>query len=390
MEPVMSLEALIDRARSAFRGAFDAEAQVIVGAPGRVNLIGEHTDYNDGFVLPMAIDRTTILAARSRPHSTARIRADGFEGVAVLDLRQPILKGEPPWSNYVRGALAYSREAGLELPGFDAVIVSDLPTGAGLSSSAALEVATATLAEALTGRRLDPVAKALLAQRAEHEYAGMPCGIMDQFISAMGQAGHALLIDCRSHATRQVALDDPDLAVLIIDSRVKHALVDGAYAERRQSCEQAAAVLGVRALRDASLADLEAARSRLDATAFRRARHVITENDRTTRAADCAEARDWSAFGRLMLESHASMRDDFEITTPELDRLVELMMDLGEEDAYGSRMTGGGFGGCTVSLVHAKRAESLAQEIAEAYLKAFDTECRWFVCTPSEGGRVLS
>ncbi|MEQ9460325.1 MAG: galactokinase [Phycisphaeraceae bacterium] len=380
---------LAQQALAAFRAAYSAEAEVVAAAPGRVNLIGEHTDYNDGFVLPMAIDRRTVLAARRQSDSVARIRAEGFEGEAVIDLTQPIARGMPDWSNYVRGTLAFSLEAGLDVPGFDAVIVSDVPTGAGLSSSAALEVATATLAEALAGRQLDPVQKALLCQRAEHEFAGMPCGLMDQFISAMGQEGHALLIDCRTHVTRQVALDDEDLAVLIIDSRVKHALVDGAYAQRRAACEKAAEALGVRALRDAGLAVLQAHRDRLDEITFRRARHVITENDRTLRAADLAQSHDWTGFGRLMLESHASMRDDFKITTAELDRLVDLLMSLGGSNAYGSRMTGGGFGGCTVSLVRSDAANDLAGEVAAAYQQAFGVEPRWFVTTPSAGGRVI-
>ncbi|WP_428386666.1 galactokinase [Mucisphaera sp.] len=380
---------LAAKASAAFRNTFAAAPAVIAAAPGRVNLIGEHTDYNDGFVLPMAIGRHTCIVANPNSSNTAVIHADGFPGIATIDLDQPITPGEPSWSNYVRGVLSLMIERAIDIPGFDAIITSNVPTGAGLSSSAALEVATATLVEALTNHPIDPVEKALLCQQAEHTFAGMPCGIMDQFISTMGQADHALLIDCRSHTTRQVKLDDPDLAVLIIDSKAKHALVDGEYAQRRQACEQAAKALNVDALRDATMNDLDQAKNRLDETTFRRARHVITENQRTRAAADLADKNDWASFGQLMLQSHASMRDDFEITTPELDRLVELATACGPEHVHGSRMTGGGFGGATVSLVKADTATETAQRITDQYLAETGIQTKGFITQPSDGGQIL-
>ncbi|QDU72236.1 galactokinase [Mucisphaera calidilacus] len=384
------LEKLHQTAVNEFQQAFGNTPTCVASAPGRVNLIGEHTDYNDGFVLPMAIDRSTILAARPRNDSTIRIRDAFYDGEASIDLSQPVTTGEPKWSNYIRGVIAGMQQTDIPVKAFDAIIASDVPGGAGLSSSAALEVATATLLEGLAQLKLNPVDKALLCQKAEHDFAGMPCGIMDQFISAMGQRGNALLIDCRSHETRQVALDDPDVAILIIDSRVKHALVDGEYAQRRASCEQAAQALGIKALRDATMADLDARSTNLDTTTYQRARHVITENDRTVRAADAADQHDWNKFGQLMLKSHDSMRDDFTITTPEIDRLVELAVEIGADDVYGSRMTGGGFGGSTVTLIKAQNASTIADQILDAYQQTFNIEARWFITTPSPGGQLLN
>ncbi|MEM6750784.1 MAG: galactokinase, partial [Planctomycetota bacterium] len=334
-------------AETAFADAYGRAATVVVSAPGRVNLIGEHTDYNDGFVLPMAIDRKTVIAAAPRDDGRVRVRSTGVDGELDLDLGQPLTRGEPSWSNYVRGPLALAAEQGWNPPGFDAMLHSTVPAGGGLSSSASLEVATLTLIEALTGRAMDPVDRALIAQKAEHEFAGVPCGIMDQFASSLGRAGHALCIDCRDRTARHVPLDDPGVAVLIINSNVKHQLTGGEYAERRAQCEAAAKALGVPALRDAGAAMLKAARGDLDPVVFQRARHVIDENQRTLDCVRALGARDYPAVGDLMFASHASLRDDFAVSTPELDKLVALAEAERDAGVIGSRMTGGGFGGCT-------------------------------------------
>jgi galactokinase len=256
------------------------------------------------------------------------------------------------------------------LPAFQAVIHSAVPSGGGLSSSAALEVATATLVEAITGTQFPPADKALLCQRAEHEYAGVPCGIMDQFASVMCQADCLMLLDCRSQQVEQIPLADPGVTVLVINSNVKHELTGGEYAERRAQCEAAAEKLGVPTLRDATLEMLAARQAALSEVEFRRARHVITEIDRTTRAAAAIKSGDWPLAGNLMYQSHDSLRDDFEVSCPELDLLVELARETGPvRGMIGSRMTGGGFGGCTVSLVETSRVEEIAERLASNYEK---------------------
>ena len=293
-------------------------------------------------------------------------------------------------ANYPKGVIAGFVARGANVGGFDALLASTVPSGGGLSSSASLEVSTATLLEQLTQHTLPPVDKALLAQQAEHDFAHVPCGIMDQFISAMGRAGHALLIDCRSYETRAVPLADPDVSVLIINSNVKHALVDGEYRRRREQCEKAAAVLGVKALRDATLATLDAKKNDMDETTFKRARHVITENDRTVAAADAMQAGQWNAMGRLMLESHASMAADYEITVKEIDLLVDLAKQhIPAGDVYGSRMTGGGFGGCTVTLVKTAAVDKVRNVILENYRTQTGIDAVAFATRPAAGADVI-
>ncbi|MEM7576689.1 MAG: galactokinase [Planctomycetota bacterium] len=379
------------RAADAFARHFGARPTHAAAAPGRVNLIGEHTDYNDGYVLPMAIDRQTVAVAKPRDDDKIRLRSTGIDGQATLDLSQPVtpLPGDNPlsWTNYLRGPIQLAKDEGLNFRGFDCVVDSTVPAGGGLSSSASLEVAMLTLLESLSATTLNPVRKALIAQQAEHEFAGMPCGIMDQFISTMGKPGHALLIDCRDHSTRDVPLDDPDLAVLIINSKVKHELTGGEYAERREQCEAAANALNVKALRDATLETLNSEKSKLEDVTFRRAHHVIGENQRTLDCADALVNRNYEAVGQLMFASHNSLRDDFEVSTPELDLLVELASAL--PGVIGSRMTGGGFGGCTVSLVKRDAADRLATEITKRYRAQTGVTPDAFVTTPSAGARIL-
>ena len=272
---------------------------------------------------------------------------------SAIDLSQPV-KPAPKgtWSNYPVGVIAGFLARGAKLGGFDALIHSTVPLGGGLSSSAALEVATATLLEAITGQKLDPVDKALLCQKAEHDYAGMPCGIMDQFISVMGKQDHLLLLDCRSRKPELVPMTDPSMALLIINTNVKHELTGGEYAKRRAQCEQAAKALGVASLRDADAEMLERARGKMDEVVYRRARHVIGEIERTLHAAEGVRASNWPTVGQLMYASHNSLRDDYEVSCPELDAVVDIALDIGPKGGVsGCRMTGGGFGGCAVALV---------------------------------------
>ncbi|KAK2528466.1 Galk1 [Columba guinea] len=357
-------------------------------APGRVNLIGEHTDYNCGFVLPMALQLGTVLVGSPTKDGTISIittSADADEPRRVEfpapSQSSPLSPGQPRWANYVKGVIQHYK--GGPVPGFSAVIASDIPLGGGLSSSAALEVATYTFLQQLCPDDSDLVAKALLCQKAEHTFANMPCGIMDQFISVMGKEGHALLIDCRSLETVLVPLTDASLAVLITNSNVRHTLTGSEYPTRRRQCEEAAAALGKESLRDATMAELEAAKSRLGEEVYRRARHVISEIARTEQAAQALKNRDYKTFGKLMVGSHNSLRDDYEVSCPELDELVAAALEV--KGVYGSRMTGGGFGGCTVTLLEAEAAEEAQRHIQEKYSRT----ATFYLTKPSEGAKAL-
>ncbi len=389
-----SEDRLVQEAVDLFHKRFSRDPRWVVAAPGRVNLIGEHTDYNAGFVLPMAIERRVVIAADRPAASSLDGRACVFssaEGAsASLAVDGDIHPGEVHWSNYVQGVVAGCLKAGLKPGPFEAVVHSDVPLGGGLSSSAALEVATATLVETITGRSLEPVVKALLCQKAEHEYAGMPCGIMDQFISVMGQADHLMLLDCRSREARMVPLDDPTVTVLITNSNVKHELTGSEYPQRRAACEQAARILGVDALRDASMEMLEDARGTLSDEFYRRSRHVIGEIARTVEAAGALENGDWARVGQLMYASHNSLRDDYEVSCPELDLLVEIAASIGRDGGViGSRMTGGGFGGCTVTLVEADKASAAGDSLCRQYRERTGIEPTAFASRPARGARVV-
>lgn len=391
MDKAESLSELANRAAAQFRSQFQREPTILVAAPGRVNLIGEHTDYNDGFVLPMAIDRYTVIAAdrSASDSSVAKVFSSTVEAKQEIPLETEDRSGLPVWAQYVACVLDECRREGLTALPFEAVIESTVPLGGGLSSSAALEVATATLVEQLIGKSITPVAKALVAQRAEHQ-VGVPCGIMDQFSSVLCRSGHLMLLDCRSQEPRMVPLADSTVSILIINSNVKHELTGGEYAERRQQCEAAAASLGVDSLRDATMELLENKRAGLDDVHFRRARHVIGEIERTTAAAAACEAGNWQEVGQLMYASHASLRDDYEVSCAELDVLVSLAEQLGiEQGVYGSRMTGGGFGGCTVTLVKTEQAEAIAQAICRDYQKQTGIEATAFATPPAQGAMVL-
>jgi galactokinase len=391
MSPRPAAEAVAVEAVRAFAARFGRGAQWLVVAPGRVNLIGEHTDYNEGFVLPMAIERCVAIAAGPVDATEPRMRvvsaAVGGSVDIRLDFAQKDARGA--WSNYVRGVVAGFGAWAKSIPSIDALIASDLPLGGGLSSSAALEVATATLLEVATGRDLPAAHKVDLCRRAEHEYAGVPCGLMDQLACVLGDPHGPLLIDCRSGATRAVPMA-PDLAVVVCNTGVRHALVDGEYARRRAECERAARALGVASLRDATIESVNAADGRLDPVARRRARHVVTENARTLAAVFALERGDFIALGRLFGESHRSLRDDFEVSCAELDILVDAAGDLPADwGVYGARMTGGGFGGCTVTLVRSDRVSVVLDELRRRFARVTGRVPDAFVTRPARGARRL-
>ncbi len=383
------IAAQLARTVEAFKQRFKSDPVYAAVAPGRVNLIGEHTDYNGGFVMPLAIERQTVIVAGPADGLvTAASTSQGDE--ATFEPASPE-KGTPAWANYVKGVFAGFANKGQAAPGLNMMIDSTVPLGGGLSSSAALEVATATLLEEATGHRLENAEKALLAQKAEHDYAGMPCGIMDQFISVFGQRDHAMLLDCLTEQPTLVPLNDPDIAILVINTNVKHELTGGEYAERRSQCEAAAKALGVEFLRHADQHQLMKLKSDLDRLAFKRAYHVIGEDERTQRAANLMQAADWEGVGKLLYASHASLRDAFEVSTPELDLLVELSAKITpNEGMYGCRMTGGGFGGCVVALVRADRAKSITQRLTGEYLTRTGIEPTPFVTRAADGARPLA
>lgn len=392
-----SLATCVQRAELSYVDKFDKPPQWVVAAPGRVNLIGEHTDYNEGFVLPMAIQRYVVVAAGLKPvaqqpcsGNTAVFHSANL-GDSFHTTLDKITKSEPGnWSNYVKGVLAGFLDREYHLPSFQAVIQSSVPVGGGLSSSAALEVAVATLLESILETSLAASEKALLCQQAEHQFAGVPCGIMDQFCSVFGQEDALMLIDCQSQKIQSIAFTSPDVTVLIAHSNVNHELVGGEYRERRQQCEAAAHALGVSSLREATLAGLENVADQLDEVIYRRTRHVIAENTRTLQAADAIGAEDWLTAGELMFASHASLRDDYEVSCGELDILVDIAQEIGVPGGvYGSRMTGGGFGGCTVSLVKTDLVSSVSEMLRTSYLEKTGIEPSLFATRPARGAHVI-
>ncbi|MBS0256055.1 MAG: galactokinase [Proteobacteria bacterium] len=356
-------EATSARLRGVFTTAFGGEPALVARAPGRVNLIGEHTDYNDGFVLPAAISVHAQVAARRREDGQIRVVAADLGGAeSTFPVEAPFAAdAAQPWADYVRGMVVALRAAGHAVPAADLAIAGTVPRGAGLSSSAALAVALGTALSELGGLAIDPTAIARAAQAAESDHVGTRCGIMDQLVSARGVADHAVLIDCRSLDCTPIPLP-PGLAIMIVHSGVSRGLVEGHYNRRREQCEAVARALGVAALRDADAAMLEAARARIETEAMARAAHVVGENDRVLAAAEALRNDDRIALGQLMAASHASMRDLFAITTPEIDALVaELQQLIGREG--GARMTGGGFGGAVVALLAAERAPQVARAL---------------------------
>jgi galactokinase len=389
LTPATPVAELATTAAVGLRTAFGSDATLTAAAPGRVNLIGEHIDYCDGFVLPFAIDRYVVVAATRNGRREACIGSASGEPV-TLNLDQPMKPGLPKWANYVRGVVQGFQSRGLTIPGFDAWIVSSVPIGAGLSSSAALECATATLLERLVDVSLDTRTKALLCQQAEHDFAGVPCGIMDQFSSAFGQTDRLVLIDCRSGEPTLVPFADPALTVIIANTNVHHELSEGGYAARRRATEEGLAVIGKASWREVTMADVEAAWDRLGDPVNRRCRHVVSEITRTVSAAKALEGNDIELLGPLMAASHDSLRDDFEVSCRELDTMVEIAQEIGRPGGViGARMTGGGFGGSTVTLCESSKAEQIAARLQAEYLAATGITPEIFASRPAEGGRLL-
>ncbi len=368
-----------------FTRYFGSRPAFVVRAPGRVNLIGEHTDYNDGFVLPMAIDRGIWIALRPRADRRVVVRSLVFDETIGFSLEEMEAKGTG-WGEYLRGMAWALQEAGCELRAWEGVVASDLPVGAGLSSSAALEMATARGFAVVSDLPWDPIAMAKAGQRAESGWVGVNCGIMDQVASAAGRAGHALLIDCRSLQTDPVPLP-AGTVVAVLDTGTRRGLAGSAYNERRARCEAAARFFGVPALRDVGSAQLQAAADRLDDVTLRRARHVVMENERTLHAAEAMRRGDPGEVGLLMKSSHASLRDDFEVSSLELDSMVSCAQQ--DEGCHGARLTGAGFGGCAVALVRAEAAHRFAASVAARYEAATGKKAQVYLCAAAEGADVV-
>jgi len=353
----------------AFRERYGRAARIF-RAPGRVNLIGEHTDYNGGFVLPMAIERETLVAAAPRADRTVRTYSVGLDEELSFDLDHPHPPRRGVWLDYVEGVAQALESRGIKLSGADLLIDSDVPAGAGLSSSAALEISVGLALTRVSGQEIEGVTLALAGQQAEHTYVGTLCGIMDQFVAALARERHALLIDCRSLEAEPVPLDTTEAAFVVADTRVKHELSSSEYNVRRAECARGVELLqeylpGITQLRDVSVADFHQHADALPDSIRRRCRHIVTENERTLGAARALRAGDLAEMGRLMYESHYSLRDDYEVSSPELDVLVELARSL--DGVLGARMTGGGFGGSTVSLVRRAALENFERALSEGY-----------------------
>lgn len=368
-----------------FTEIFGYPAKETIQAPGRVNLIGEHTDYNDGFVLPCAIDYQTVISCAPRDDRVVRVIAADYDNQRdEFSLDEPILSHpDQQWSNYVRGVVKHLQKRNNAFGGADLVISGNVPQGAGLSSSASLEVAVGKVFQQLYHLPLDGAQLALNGQEAENQFVGCNCGIMDQLISALGKQDHALLIDCRSLGTKAVPMPK-GVAVIIINSNFKRTLVGSEYNTRREQCETGARFFTQKALRDVSLASFNAVAHELDPVVAKRVRHVLTENERTLAAADALAEGDLQKMGELMAASHVSMRDDFEITVPQIDTLVDIVKAaIGNKG--GVRMTGGGFGGCVVALVPETLVDDVRQAVASQYEAKTGIKETFYVCKPSEG-----
>ncbi|MCU1531326.1 MAG: galactokinase [Arthrobacter sp.] len=376
---------LVDR----FEATFGAAPHGVWAAPGRVNLIGEHTDYNEGFVLPFAIDRRAKTAVRLRDDSTVRLLSTfGNQGLVEADAAALTPGGVKGWAKYPLGVVWALQQQGIEVPGFDLLLDSDVPLGAGLSSSHAIECAVITALNELTGAGLSAEEMVTLTQHAENAFVGAPTGIMDQSASLRGASGHAVFLDCRDQAVQLVPFEaqEAGLILLVIDTKVSHSHADGGYASRRASCELGAEILGVTALRDVAVTDLEQARDVLDPTTFRRVRHIVTENERVLQTVDVLRNQGPARVGQLLDASHASMRDDFEISCPELDLAVDAARTHG---AIGARMTGGGFGGSAIALTPVRDEQQVRDAVLRAFAEAGFTRPDIFTVTPAAGAERI-
>lgn len=369
-----------------FEAHFNAKPELIVRAPGRVNLIGEHTDYNDGFVLPMAIDRAVWIALLPRDDTQVRIFSLDLQAESGFLL--PSLTRGSDWIEYPKSIAYQLMKTGHALRGFDAVMTGDVPRGAGLSSSAAVELAVARAFAAISNIQWDAASMAKIAQKAENDWVGVNCGIMDQMASAACKEGHALFLDCRSLETQHAPLPE-GVSVVILDTSTRRGLVDSAYNERRSQCEEAAHWFGVPALRDVSVEDLGRwkTESHLSEAAFRRARHIVTENARVLEAIEMMQSGNVKRLGELFNASHDSLRDDFEVTNDALNIMVECARE--QSSCYGARMTGAGFGGCAVALVKKEETLAFTQAVSTDYRQRAGLEANVYVCSASEGASIV-
>jgi len=375
----------IESFQQEFRRTYGSDP-LLFRAPGRVNLIGEHTDYNDGFVMPAAIDFYTWVAISRRDDSVINIRSHAFNEAVAISLDR-VLEPKGKWHDYVVGVIDEILLSGKGIRGADMLIHSEVPIGSGLSSSAAVEVASGISLLAANKYPIDRKELALLCQRAENNFVGMRCGIMDQFASCNGTRDHALMLDCRSLDFTLLPLS-PASRLVICNTMVRHELASGEYNRRRQECEEGVRILssfipGIKALRDETMRQLESYRDQLPELIYRRCRHVVSENDRVQQAASLLRQGDLSGFGRLMAQSHASLRDDYEVSCRELDMMVEIARR--QPGVYGARMTGGGFGGCTVNLVATEKAESFRGEVAAEYQQAIGLKPDVYISSAADG-----
>ncbi len=380
--------------QNAFTQHFDMPPQLVARAPGRVNLIGEHTDYNEGFVFPVAIDREMLVAANVNGTNTVNVFSLDYNESDSFDLTDVVHRRDYLWANYLRGVVDVLQKAGHKLKGFNAVISGNVPQGAGLSSSAAFEVAVATACNSLFHLQISAKDIALLSQKAENQFVGVQCGIMDQFISALGQLDSALLIDCKTLIYRPVQLNltTNGYSIVITNSGVKRGLVDSEYNARREECNAGAKKLAqltgrpINALRDVTVGDLEKHGASLPDKTRRRSMHVVSENQRVLSAVSALEAGDIAQFGELMNESHASMRDDFEVSCPEIDLLVDLSQK--SPGVAGGRLTGAGFGGCTVALIANQHIDQYRTEVIPEYEKQTGRKSKVYVCKATAGAEL--
>ncbi len=369
-----------------FQTQFGYAPTFVARAPGRVNLIGEHTDYNDGFVLPMAIDRHVILVGAARPDQQVRVESANFNQVVEFSLDTVTHSDTHPWNNYLRGIADVLQKAGHGLKGFDAVIYGDVPIASGLSSSAATEMASIKAFEAATGSQtpldLNGVKEAQLAQRAEIDFVGVNCGIMDQFISSLGQQGQALFIDCRSLEYELVPMP-AGITVMVVDTQAPRTLAGSAYNERVRECAEACRILGVKSLRDVTVSQFESQRGQLPELIAKRAAHVVYENQRVLDAVAALRSSDATALGQLMVQSHYSLRDLYEVSSKELDAVVDIAQTM--PGVFGARMTGAGFGGCAIALVKDENAAALKAAVEREYPIRTSRTPKVYACVPSDG-----
>lgn len=380
------------RPERAFRAQFGRDPELMVRSPGRVEVIGGHTDYNDGLVLPMAIDRQCIVVSAKRSDRKVRVFSEQFGQLCEFELSAGLTPTEPTWGNYAKGVAALLLRAGKELIGLDMYLICDVPIGGGLSSSAAIEVGYAKTFLASIDDALDPVELALLCQEAEHTFADSPCGIMDQFICVLARSGNALLLDCRSQRYEHVPLPLDRAAILIVDTRVKHELGNSEYPVRQRQCRQAVEALQhrlpkIKALRDVDPDMLDEHKDSLDPLLYARAKHVVTEGQRVLDAVAAFRTDDLAEAGRLMSQSHQSSRDDYQVSCDELDFLAENLCRC--RGVYGARMSGGGFGGCVVALIERDVADAVEAKIIEVYEKKFNITPGVFTTSPAGGAEVI-